>query len=77
MGANRGTHTRDGVIGGIVLVLIGTLFLVQELFNIDVWRYAWPLVLIAIGIGILVRRGLPSSGPDTLAAAPTGEEKFP
>ena len=77
MGTNRGAHPRDGLIGGVVLVLIGVLFLVQQLFNLDVWHYAWPLVLIAIGGGILVRRGLSSSGPDTPAAAPMGEEQFP
>jgi hypothetical protein len=65
MDTNRSAHTRDGLIGGVVLILIGTLFLVQQLFDIDVWHYAWPLVLIAIGIGILVRRGLASSGPAT------------
>ena len=65
MNANRGAHTRDGLIGGVVLVLIGTLFLVQQLFNLDVRRYAWPLVLIAIGVGILVRRSPLSSGSDT------------
>jgi hypothetical protein len=77
MDTDRSAHTRDGLIGGVVLVLVGTLFLVQQLFNLDVWHYAWPLALIAIGIGILVRRGLPSSGPDTPAAAPTSEEKSP
>ena len=56
MNTNRGAHSRDGLIGGIVLVLIGTLFLVQELFSIDVWHYAWPLVLIAMGVGMFVRR---------------------
>ncbi|MCI0626964.1 MAG: DUF5668 domain-containing protein [Acidobacteria bacterium] len=43
--------------GPLILITIGTLFLIQNLAHINVfkvfWRY-WPVILIAIGIGKLL-----------------------
>jgi hypothetical protein len=44
---------------GIILIVLGVLFLAGQsgLFWWVQWRYMWPMVLIAIGAGILLRQG--------------------
>ncbi|MDX1629304.1 MAG: LiaF-related protein, partial [Fulvivirga sp.] len=45
---------------GIVLIAIGGLFLMQDLnfFYIhNIWHIFWPVVVIAIGIALIARRG--------------------
>ena len=45
-------------IGAFILIGLGVLFLLNEMdvLNFDrLWRF-WPLVLIAIGIRVLMRR---------------------
>ncbi|MDO8964277.1 MAG: DUF5668 domain-containing protein [Coriobacteriia bacterium] len=45
-----------GIIGGIVLIVLGGIFLAgQFLPGIDISKL-WPLILIGIGVGIIVRR---------------------
>jgi hypothetical protein len=47
---------RGGVMGGVILILLGGIFLVGEFLpGIDIGRL-WPLILVAIGIGIILRR---------------------
>jgi len=47
---------RGGVMGGIILIVLGGIFLVSQFVpGIDIGKL-WPLILIAIGIGIIVRR---------------------
>lgn len=48
---------RGGVVPGVVLIVVGALFLVNVILpqlRIDIWKL-WPVILIAIGIGIMVR----------------------
>jgi phage shock protein C len=52
-------RTRDRAIwGGAILILIGLLFLVDNLgiFPRFSWGVLWPLILVAIGIALLVQR---------------------
>jgi len=45
---------RGAIIGGLVLVLLGLAFLVQEFVpNVDIGRF-WPLILIVIGAALLL-----------------------
>ena len=50
------TKTRS-LAGPLILIAIGTMFLVQNLSQINVlkmlWRY-WPVILIAVGISKLL-----------------------
>jgi phage shock protein C len=61
--ARRGSSTdasRAGLIGGLVLVVIGSIFLIREVvpwFDWDLW---WPIGLIALGGLFLVLALLPS-----------------
>lgn len=49
-----GKKDRGSVIGGVVLIVLGLLFLADNFLDI---RFAdfWPLILIAIGGGLLWR----------------------
>ncbi len=47
--------SRGSVVGGLVLVFLGGLFLADNFFpGFDIFDY-WPLILVAIGAGILYR----------------------
>ncbi len=51
---------RGGVIGGIVLISLGVLFLADNFFpRFDVIDY-WPLIFVAIGAGMLYRAVRPT-----------------
>jgi hypothetical protein len=45
-------------IGAIVLIALGTLFLLSQLdiFHGRLLEFAWPIMLIALGIWLIVRR---------------------
>jgi hypothetical protein len=51
---------REGITGGLILISIGAIFLLNNLDILrihDLWKY-WPVILIAIGVGKLVDRGV-------------------
>jgi hypothetical protein len=41
------------MVGGIVLVALGLLFLVQQALGFDVGRFGWPLFVLVPGLGFL------------------------
>jgi TM2 domain-containing membrane protein YozV len=45
-------------IGAIVLIGLGLLFLLGQLdiFNGRLWQFTWPLMLIALGVWLMIRR---------------------
>jgi len=52
---------RPNLVGALVLIVIGVLFLLQNLgyggFDFgDLIRKWWPLILIAVGVGMLFKR---------------------
>ena len=50
------TNSRS-LAGPLILITVGTLFLIQNLAHINVWRVFWrywPAILIAIGVSKLV-----------------------
>jgi phage shock protein C len=54
---SAGSPGRGRLIGGMVLILIGSLFLIDQ-FLPTAWlsfQYLWPLVIIAIGVAVLVQ----------------------
>ncbi|MBI5034978.1 MAG: hypothetical protein HZB51_31005 [Chloroflexi bacterium] len=44
----------SNLVWGIVLISLGILFLLQEMLNVDVWHYAWPILIVAIGLFFFV-----------------------
>jgi phage shock protein C len=55
-GARRERRAGDplpGVIGGLVLVGLGTYFLLRDQLSID-WSIVWPVALVALGIVVVL-----------------------
>jgi LiaI-LiaF-like transmembrane region len=54
---NMNPNKTKSLAGPLILITIGTMFLIQNLSHINVfrvfWRY-WPVLLIAIGISKLL-----------------------
>jgi hypothetical protein len=46
---------QGGLIGGLVLIALGILFLANNLFPEFSFGDYWPLILIAVGAGLLLR----------------------
>ena len=46
---------------GVLILLLGTLLLLQQLDIIHggIWEYFWPVAVIAIGISMIVRNRYP------------------
>lgn len=41
--------TAGALVAGVVLIIIGSMFLVQRLWDINVFRDWWPLILVGAG----------------------------
>src|SRR3989337_1527517 len=73
----------NGVVGGLVLLGLGLIFLLSKFgyFPSGLWGRWWPLILIAIGLIILLRRPEPAAiPPDTPfppGATPAGRPPAP
>ena len=54
--AGEPERTSGAVLLGLVFVVLGLFFLLDELWpDFLSWRYTWPIALIAVGIAIVVR----------------------
>ncbi len=44
---------------GVILVILGALFLLKNFFGISmaVMKYVWPTILILIGLSMIMRKG--------------------
>jgi predicted membrane protein len=66
---------RFGALLGAVIAGLGVLLLLQNLGLIhgDIWRFVWPVILIAVGLGMLIRavdrHNLTASGPSSASSA--------
>jgi predicted membrane protein len=59
-------HYRGRIFAGLLLIIIGGLFLLQQMDRLDfgdvVSRY-WPVIFIILGVSILINSGFQSAGP--------------
>jgi len=47
-------HKNRNVMSGIMIILIGIIFLLSNFFPKLNWGKLWPLLLIAVGIGFVI-----------------------
>ncbi|MGC1581803.1 MAG: DUF4097 family beta strand repeat-containing protein [Candidatus Acidiferrales bacterium] len=75
---SNGTHQRQSVFGGLILILIGVLFLLHhfrpELGIAHLFRVYWPLLLIVWGIAKLIENFSPRNPADPRRPVVTGSE---
>lgn len=50
----KGKTNRSNIVGGLVLITFGALFLAEELFPAFDFENYWPIILIVIGVGLIV-----------------------
>jgi len=55
-------RNRGELIIGSTLVLLGLIFLLGTLFNINIWAICWPIGLILLGAWLIARPMLAGSG---------------
>jgi LiaF transmembrane domain len=48
--SGSGAELRSSIILGSVLIGLGVLFLLQEFLKLDIWHYAWPLLILVPGL---------------------------
>ncbi|NCO23704.1 MAG: stress-responsive transcriptional regulator [Candidatus Infernicultor aquiphilus] len=53
--SNHNTERNRRIWGGIIVIIIGVIFLSGSLFPWVVWGNLWPLIVIALGIIIMVQ----------------------
>ncbi len=66
---SRGAIFAQAARGPVLLIMLGTLFALQQSGNLPFSR-SWPLLIIAIGVMKLIERML--SGPVPYTAPPVG-----
>lgn len=54
MTENNNKQFRGGLVSGITLLIIGMVFLLDNLGLLDI-SMGWPLIPISIGIGLIMR----------------------
>lgn len=55
-------QNRGQLIIGAILIGLGIIFLIGEVFRINIWAFCFPIGLIAVGGWILLRPNFSSSG---------------
>lgn len=49
-------HSHMGVTGGIILIALGSAFLLDQFYDINILKF-WPVILIVVGI-VALKNGL-------------------
>jgi len=62
---------------GLTLIVIGAIFLLQNLgyLTSDAWDVIWPLLLIILGLSMIIKRKRGWHGPWCWCSACRGEEE--
>ena len=45
-----------GMLWGVILIIVGLGLLLQNMFQWFNFNYAWPLIIVAVGIYLLKKR---------------------
>jgi phage shock protein PspC (stress-responsive transcriptional regulator) len=53
--STNGSEKNKRILGGIIVIVIGLIFLLSSFFPWVGWGNLWPIILIAVGIAIMVK----------------------
>jgi hypothetical protein len=67
---SNGNRNVASLVGGVGLVLLGLLFLVLQILDVDFWSFAWPLFIMVPGLLFFV--GMFSGGKSAAGLAIPG-----
>ena len=59
--------SRPGVVAGILLILLGALFMVLQFIDFDFWGELWPFIIIGVGLLFFVAMFVSGRGNGALA----------
>jgi hypothetical protein len=62
--------SRGALIGGVLLIGLGLLFLLAQFFDFNAWRFLWPLAVL--GFGALFFAGMVAGGKSSAGLAIPG-----
>lgn len=48
-------RTRNNKVGGLTLIVLGSLLLLQHYFDYKLFAHLWPLLLIGFGIVLVTK----------------------
>jgi hypothetical protein len=68
---SRSPSERNSIVLGIALAVIGGLLLLARVLSIDLLALGWPLIVVAVGVGLFLA-GLAAGGPGGLGLAIPG-----
>ena len=43
------------IIFGVVLIFLGIIAMIEVFFDVDLWRFIWPLILVGLGLLLIFR----------------------
>lgn len=58
-------RNRGQILIGTLLVVLGVIFLLSTLFDVDIWRFCWPVGLIVVGVWLVLRPRMAAPGSGT------------
>ncbi len=47
-------QTTASVVGGLILIALGALFLIGNLIRVDIWGALWPVLIMAFGVAFFI-----------------------
>lgn len=59
---HNNANSSGSIIGGIVLIMIGVFFLLDQWFDVDFGKL-WPLILIAVGVWVIYKDRIRKNEP--------------
>lgn len=55
-------RSQGQLVAGVLIILLGVVILLSNVFNINLWGICWPSALILLGLWLLVRPRLVEQG---------------
>lgn len=73
---SRRSSKNGNVVGGMILIILGTFFAINQFFHINVFSYIgkmWPLFIIGLGVWVIMKEKDDNNGIDNNSPGIGGE----